>query len=240
MKTKFFSKWLWQLASLAVVLSSLIGGVRTVHAIPPEPIDDEPDEPAEVPEYFTWSMRARFGNDADGDGVMDYTYDPAYVNATIFTVKFKGCPAPGTGLGNDYAWEIDGTPLPLTGCMFSYDLTPGIHHVKFTATPAVGMGHVYEEDILVRDILIVSLGDSIASGEGNPDVPQKFDWSGFVSAGPRWADRRCHRSAHAGPAQAALAIERADPHTSVTFISLACSGATLSHMGYYPYMGIES
>ena len=90
MKTKFFPKWLWRLASVAVVLVTLIGSVRTVHAIPPEPIHDEPDEPAEVPEYFTWSMRARFGNDADGDGVMDYTYDPAYVNATIFTVKFKG------------------------------------------------------------------------------------------------------------------------------------------------------
>src|SRR5687767_1760236 len=194
MKTKFFSKWLWQLASLAVVLSSLIGGVGTAYAIPPDPIDDEPDEPAEVPEYFTWSMRARFGNDADGDGVLDYTYDPAFVNAATFTVKFKGCPYPGTGQGNQYAWEIDGTLLPITSCMFSYDLTPGRHHVKFTATPAIGMGHVYEDDILIRDILIVSLGDSIASGEGNPDIPQKIDRNGRVWTDARWVDRRCHRS----------------------------------------------
>src|SRR5688500_14379278 len=140
MKTKFFSKWLWRLASLAVVLATLIGSVETVYAIPPDPIDDEPDEPAEVPDGFTWSMLPRFGNDLDGDNLTDYTYDPAFVNAATFTVKFKGCPYPGTGRGNQYTWEIDGTALPITSCMFSYDLTPGRHHVKFTATPAIGMG----------------------------------------------------------------------------------------------------
>jgi hypothetical protein len=35
------------------------------------------------------------------------------------------------------------------------------------------------------------------------------------------------RSSWAGPAQAALAIEQADPHSTVTFVSLACSGASI-------------
>src|SRR6185369_3723338 len=56
--------------------------------------------------------------------------------------------------------------------------------------------------------------------EGNPDKPRKF-----LKAG--WIDSRCHRSATAGPALAALTIEQDDPHTSVTFISFACSGAGL-------------
>lgn len=45
--------------------------------------------------------------------------------------------------------------------------------------------------------------------------------------GPRWQDRRCHRSALSGQVLAARLLEEADPRTSVTFIHLACSGATV-------------
>jgi hypothetical protein len=45
--------------------------------------------------------------------------------------------------------------------------------------------------------------------------------------GPRWQDRRCHRSALSGQVQAAKLLEEADPRTSVTFVHLACSGATV-------------
>lgn len=44
--------------------------------------------------------------------------------------------------------------------------------------------------------------------------------------GPRWQNRRCHRSANSGQVLAAQRLEDADPHTSVTFLHLACSGAT--------------
>jgi len=47
-----------------------------------------------------------------------------------------------------------------------------------------------------------------------------------------WQDQRCDRSGYSGPAQAALALEAADPHTSVTFISFACSGASLNTPQY--------
>jgi hypothetical protein len=46
--------------------------------------------------------------------------------------------------------------------------------------------------------------------------------------GPRWQSRQCHRSQHSGQVQAARALEEADPHTSVTFIHLACSGALIN------------
>src|SRR5207245_606349 len=79
----------------------------------------------------------------------------------------------------------------------------------------------------------VSLGDSSASGEGSPDVPQAL--GNYIFGNPtavlqpaRWQDARCHRSANAAPAQAALALEAADPHSSVTFLSFACSGATIN------------
>ncbi len=46
--------------------------------------------------------------------------------------------------------------------------------------------------------MVASLGDSVASGEGNPHEPAA---PGFPA---RWQDRACHRSVDAGPAVAAI------------------------------------
>jgi lysophospholipase L1-like esterase len=83
-----------------------------------------------------------------------------------------------------------------------------------------------------RRRLIVAIGDSFTSGEGNPDrgglyVPQR-DASGAVIGvatlrRARWQDRRCHRSAIAAPVLAARAI--ADGRTHLTLVHLACTGA---------------
>ena len=59
---------------------------------------------------------------------------------------------------------------------------------------------------------IVSIGDSVASGEGNP-APER----------PRWVDRRCHRAAIAGQTLAGEEAVRARPE--LRFVSFACSGA---------------
>jgi lysophospholipase L1-like esterase len=74
------------------------------------------------------------------------------------------------------------------------------------------------------DQLIVSIGDSVASGEGNPDV------RGRLGRPPKWLLAVCHRSLLSGHAQAALAIERDDLDTDVSFVPLGCSGATV-HKG---------
>lgn len=57
--------------------------------------------------------------------------------------------------------------------------------------------------------------------------------TGELSA--KWQSERCHRSSNAGSAQAAKALEDLDPRTSVTFVHLACSGATMLYglRGYY-------
>jgi hypothetical protein len=70
---------------------------------------------------------------------------------------------------------------------------------------------------------VVALGDSIAAGEGTPEYTRR---SGQTYAD--WVDDRCHRSSYSGPAQAARQLEREDPRTSVTFVSFACSGATIN------------
>jgi hypothetical protein len=77
----------------------------------------------------------------------------------------------------------------------------------------------------VGDRLIVSIGDSVASGEGNPDT-------GADLRRARWLHRPCHRSMRSGHAQAAVALP-------VTFIALACSGATVPRGLLGPYRGIE-
>lgn len=74
-------------------------------------------------------------------------------------------------------------------------------------------------DVTVKHKLIVSLGDSLSSGEGNPP----------------WVDARCHRSKVAGVARAAQRLESGS--TSVTFLSFACSGAEIDTGVMKPYAG---
>lgn len=49
----------------------------------------------------------------------------------------------------------------------------------------------------------------------------------YAQLGPLWLSRQCHRSSFSGQVQAARQLEEDDPHTSVTFVHLACSGATI-------------
>lgn len=56
---------------------------------------------------------------------------------------------------------------------------------------------------------------------------------------PAWEDAKCHRSAWAGAPLAARNLERADPHSSVTFLHLACSGATVDEGLLDAYVGRE-
>lgn len=74
----------------------------------------------------------------------------------------------------------------------------------------------------INDVLWVVLGDSIASGEGNPDLA--MDSPG----GPRWVDAACRRSLRSGAAAAAYDHEEASTKSSVTLVDLACSGASIT------------
>jgi hypothetical protein len=110
-------------------------------------------------------------------------------------------------------------------CSFARDF-PALqtYVVKLTATTPDGQMSTAEASVTLRDLFIVSIGDSFASGEGNPDKPRhKLNRA-------RWVDAPCHRSALAGPALAAILLEEFDPHSAVTFISFACSGAVIEHV----------
>jgi hypothetical protein len=122
-------------------------------------------------------------------------------------------------------------------------------------------------EIKVRDILVVGMGDSFGSGEGNPDVPVRFspertisyggssdDLSGyparvgawkqvgdpaFVEGNARWLDQACHRSLYSYQLRAALQLAVEDPHRAVTYAGFACSGAEVTWGLFLRYKGNE-
>jgi hypothetical protein len=124
--------------------------------------------------------------------------------------------------------------------------------------------HVITE-IMVRDVLIAGLGDSVGSGEGNPDRAIALSDEGFCfrsylggagtgqfyrpsragfkggraceayeslqtwqRQGALWLNSSCHRSLYSYQTRAALALAMQYPHIAVTYLPLACSGATIA------------
>ena len=152
------------------------------------------------------------------------------ISPSQWPVHLDGCGSrAGSSPITGYAWTFDGTPVGTTCAVDTSAPALGSHTVTLTLTTQDNSTATTTQDIVIRDLLIVSLGDSVASGEGNPDIP--WDLSPFQQGGlfntPKWELSQCHRSALAGPARAALQLEQADPHTSVTFIHLACSGGRI-------------
>jgi lysophospholipase L1-like esterase len=108
-----------------------------------------------------------------------------------------------------------------------------------TVSVAVDGEQGISTEVNVRDLLIVGLGDSFASGEGNPDVPVQFSADRrYKNLYPRrarndgggearWLDEVCHRSLYGHQLRAALQIAVENQKTAVTFLGYACSGAAV-------------
>jgi hypothetical protein len=238
----------------------LVVAAGSALAMPPDPIDPppiiEPEDEYPVPDNgFDWAMPSRYGLYENGivdfhwigaDDLSGGHYDETHVNPSEFIVFFDGCRSwedEESGASEmTYTWTIDGQVTSGHACRIQHGFdTQG----TFTATLTIiqvdgtvllddqGRGNPFTQSIVVKDFLIVSIGDSYASGEGNPDrwlQPTGSDIFGQPTGAtpPVWQDKRCHRSANAAPALAALMLEMADPHTSVTFLSFACSSATIN------------
>ena len=108
-------------------------------------------------------------------------------------------------------------------------------------------GENVSQDVRVRDRLILGLGDSFGSGEGNPDIPTILNreyidnlpkkepnqrsgiWMKNVTKWKEknaiWLDKQCHRSLYSQHALAGLRLATRDAHESITLLPLACSGA---------------
>jgi hypothetical protein len=206
---------------------------------------------------FLWSMQPRFGLDADADGLIDHTNTTEYVHNRHPGSCSAGCPdasfavtldasrsrVEGAGFEvRQYRWVVAGggmtAPLAFVRTSPRLDLLlpEGTYRVGLTV-----LFHVNDRPASARidrivevdDLLVVAIGDSYASGEGNPEVRRT---DGGVA---RWADsadplaagrhEAARRSTIAWPARTALLLERRDPHSSVTFVSVASSGATVGN-----------
>jgi len=105
----------------------------------------------------------------------------------------------------------------------------GIYSVSLDVRSDGGWHDSLTANVNVDDIVIVSLGDSSASGEGNPDE---------AGLDAEWVDRRCHRSMTSGHALTAESLEESSDKSSVTFLSFACSGAQMGEGILDSYAGI--
>ncbi|NQV05480.1 hypothetical protein HQ535_02935 [bacterium] len=207
---------------------------------------------------FDWSMPDRFGFDADHDGRLDIPNSPAYVAgrsegscfgrcaSAPFLVVLDASTTAATMGGSTldllgFRWQISGNGItaPLKYSSVSPRLTvalaEGAYEVTLTVIAALpGQGTVTARvsgPVVVDDLLVVAIGDSYTSGEGNPEVRRDGDiaalWADGATAVAEADHSAAHRSSAAWPVQAALALERLDPHTSVTFITVATSGAEI-------------
>lgn len=105
-------------------------------------------------------------------------------------------------------------------------------------------GNVAQSQVVIEDRLIVAMGDSYLSGEGNPDVPadmrrlepserfQKAHWPSTLDPKrdpvsiAQWWDEPCHRSLLSWPVLAGLKQAAMRKQEAVTLVHLGCSAAT--------------
>lgn len=178
--------------------------------------------PEELQAAIDWTMPEQM-KDADGNGAPDSYLRNGEQTAVVpsdgrYPVTLNGCGSDGTI--TSYSWIVDGgSPLTGSACSRTLTLTEGSHDVLLTVFGAAGGQSSKHVTIKVKNLLVLGLGDSYGSGEGNP-----HDSAG----GGKWDHNPCHRSVWSGQARAAMAMEKRDPRTSVTFVHLACSGATVN------------
>ncbi len=136
-------------------------------------------------------------------------------------------------------------------------------------TVQIGGRQVAKTEIKVRDVLIAGMGDSFASGEGNPDMAVRFsrertaDYStmgiygtltgypsrigpwkdlgdkAFIKENARWLDQACHRSLYSEQMRTALQLAVEDPHRAVTYVGVSCAGAEVTDGLFLRYKGNE-
>lgn len=162
-----------------------------------------------------------------------------YDKAVLFPAKHSiSARVAGVPAGTSCVWSLDGAAAIAAPCESSpvFEIPP---NTPFNLIAIPGDGPpVKLSQAMVRERLVVGLGDSFGSGEGNPDHPAVFRavapqarWpiernaGRHVVADATWWDDTCHRSLLSWPALAALSRAISNPQEVVQFVSFACSGA---------------
>ena len=129
----------------------------------------------------------------------------------------------------DWTWKVTPptgakvTKEPETGCAPTMKVSE-LGTYKVEATGMVnGKKKTFRKNVVVKDWVIVGMGDSNGSGEGN--APFQVE--------------RCNRGDKSYQYLTAKYVEEQDPHTSVTFLFASCSGAGVENIVAQPYRGVR-
>lgn len=188
-------------------------------------------------EGFTQSLRSLLPIRRTAWRAASGTYDRSVLFRTRHEVIARVTSVPA---GTVCAWRLNGAASISSPCDSSPEYqvesnTPFELVAVPEGGPTITLSHA-----VVRERLIVALGDSFSSGEGNPDHPASFKavtpvarWPVERNAGryilqdAAWWDDACHRSLLSWPALAALSQAISNQHEVVQFASFACSGAEI-------------
>ena len=197
--------------------------------------------------------------------------DPDYLNPKLHRIvaTLKGVPE---AAGIDCTWLTAPRTTRGMGMTVPCDVAVTLE-IPYPSGAAVsvevGGRTVARAEVVIEDVLVVGVGDSFGSGEGNPDVPVRFsrersadygdplkephlagyparmgDWQSigdqaFIEANPRWLDQACHRSLYSHQLRVALQLAIESPQRAVTFVGFACSGAEIVRGLFLRYRGHE-
>lgn len=256
----------WALLAVAVALAA---AAPATAAPPQDPDGPDPGPPTGVPNRPpTVVSKVAIDGRAALSGrrwspIRDQ-YLPSYVNPSSWKLRLNGCKSKGgtNASGHpirirSYQWRIE--PLEeqpgqirrnTGGCRSHVSLSTlgpkehaeaGRWRVHLTIHTVAGRTLRTQRDQTFRDVVIIAVGDSYVSGEGNPERHSYITGGGPNQPPPRrvpakWSDRQCHRSSSSWAMRAARAFENAS--TSVTFLNYACSGATVDNV-LGSYRGME-
>jgi hypothetical protein len=247
------------IVALLALFAGPAAAAERSNPIPPASPGDVLDDGAKP--VLDWSVPGRFDASWAAWNPLTSTYNPDFVNPRSWSISLDGCASRSVRRITGYTFTLTQLGGAWTrtssgpACLVRYhDMLPAQGYYRATLTLHTdwgggggGVSLAVSRIVQIRDYLIVSMGDSLASGEGNPDVPGKYnvDTSFFTDEADhatairavKWQDQRCHRSAKSGPALAAKAFETR--YASVTFLSFACSGAMIQDLISRPYGGIE-
>lgn len=166
------------------------------------------------------------------------SYSDSYVHPTSHRLVLNSCNSTVDGITGGrhnmpgVVWNlrpVNGQhPVPLelrvdnVSCVQPVNLPAlGAWDITLTVRDSAGATSTTVTRTTFRDMLVVALGDSHASGEGNPP----------------FFDVQCHRSQRAWPEQAARKLETSN--RTVTLLNFACSGASVHHLTTATYGGQE-
>jgi hypothetical protein len=199
---------------------------------------------------FDWTMPARSFVQRDEFDWPVFPNTPQYARPNPIVINGVETPTFGVRLdagasfapGATFNWHVTSPQYTadLTGGpVLSTNLPEGRYDVTLSATmPNGGPTLTTARVVDVVDHLVVAMGDSLGSGEGNPNREQTYNIFGFILDQARWAQgdndpavaashRRAHRSSVSGVARAVESLESSSNKSSVTFVFLNHSGATV-------------